>query len=196
MALVAVLYGAAGQAGGSGFVAVMTFAHFGTTDIRGTAFFLNIVAAAYATLQVHRARLADWKLQWLLLAGSVPCAALGGMIPLQGRAYYALTGLILFTVAGLMMLRRARPEGEAIGSSTAIGIGAITGLASGVTGVGGGVFLSSLLILLGKASPKSTMSLSPPFILANSAAALGGPGPRGGGIESGQVAPECRPAQS
>lgn len=40
--------------------------------------------------------------------------------------------------------------------------------------MGGGIFLSSMLILLGKASPKDTLTLSPPFILVNSVAALGG----------------------
>jgi uncharacterized membrane protein YfcA len=174
MGLVALLYGAAGQAGGSGFVAVMTFAHFGAGDIRATAFALNIVAASYATLQLHRAKLANWKLLKPLLVSSVPAAALGGIIPLEGALYYGMTGTVLFGIAGLMIFRPAPAAVERINTATAVGVGSVTGLASGLSGVGGGIFLSSILILLGKASPKDTLALSPPFILANSVASLGG----------------------
>lgn len=174
MGLVAVLYGAAGQAGGSGFVAVMTFAHFDAGAIRATAFTLNIIAASYATFQIHRAKLADWKLLGLLLVSSIPAAAVGGSIPIQGHVYYAVTGVVLIGIAVLMVFRRSPPEGDPIGAATALGVGGITGLVSGLASIGGGVFLSSILILLGKASPKETLGLSPPFILANSIAALAG----------------------
>jgi uncharacterized protein len=174
MGLVALLYGAAGQAGGSGFVAVMTFAHFEAGDIRATAFALNIVAASYATLQIHRAKLANWKLLGRLLVSSVPAAALGGMMPLKGAPYYGVTGAALFGIAGLMIFRPAPTATEPVNTAAALGVGFVTGLASGLSGIGGGIFLSSILILLGKASPKDTLALSPPFILANSIASLGG----------------------
>ena len=174
LGLVAVLYGAAGQAGGSGFVAVMTFAHFQSGDIRATAFALNIVAAAYAALQIHRAKLVNWKLLALLLLTSIPAAAFGGMISLHGRVYFGVTGAALLSIAGMMLFRRTGTTGGTIPPIAALCVGAITGIVSGVTGVGGGVFLSSTLILVAKASPKDTFALSPPFILANSIAALAG----------------------
>ena len=175
MGLVAVLYGAAGQAGGSGFVAVMTFAHFDAGEIRSTAFALNIVAAAYATFQIHRAKRANWKLLSLLLTASLPAAIVGGMIALNGAVYYVVTGSVLLAIAFVMMLRQSPATASgAIGPAIALCIGAIAGAASGLTAVGGGIFLSSMLILTGKASPKDTLTLSPPFILANSSAALAG----------------------
>jgi uncharacterized membrane protein YfcA len=45
---------------------------------------------------------------------------------------------------------------------------------SGLTGVGGGVFLAPSLIALQWASPKQTAALSAPFILANSVVGLAG----------------------
>ncbi len=172
MGLVAVLYATAGQAGGSGFVAVMTFAAFPPGAIRATAFALNIVAAAYATLRVHRAGLVDWRLLRWLLVSSLPAALLGGMIALQGAVYYGVTGAVLFLVSLLMLVRVSSGEASAVPRGTAVVVGAVTGLASGITGVGGGVFLSSILILVAKASPKQTAALSPPYIVANSLAAL------------------------
>ena len=56
----------------------------------------------------------------------------------------------------------------------AISIGAVVGFVSGLTGVGGGVFLAPLLIGLRWASPKRTAALSAPFILGNSVVGLVG----------------------
>ena len=86
----------------------------------------------------------------------------------------AIVAAALFAIAGMMMFRRTVAAGENIGTVTALCVGAITGVVSGITGIGGGVFLSSILILMAKASPRETLGLSPPFILANSVAALGG----------------------
>lgn len=174
MGIVAALYATAGQAGGSGFVAVMTFGSFPPNAIRATAFALNILAASYATLQMQRARLVHWSLLGSLLITSVPAAFLGGMISLRGTVYYGVTGAILALVSALMVIRVSQAETRPIAKSTALVAGAATGLASGITGVGGGVFLSAILILFAKASPKTTAALSPPFILVNSAAALAG----------------------
>lgn len=175
LGLVSALYGTAGQAGGSGFVAVMTFAAFPPAQIRITAFALNIVAAAYAMWRVHRARLVEWALLREVLMASLPAALLGGTITLGGRAYFILTACLLAIAAVLMLVAKTPPQDDApVPRATALGAGAATGLASGLTGVGGGVFLSALLILLAKVSPKRAAALSPPFILANSALSLGG----------------------
>ena len=171
-AVVAVLYGTAGQAGGSGFVVVMTFANWQPDEIRTTAFGLNIVAAAYATLRLHFAHLLDYHLLGPLLLASLPSAFAGGAISLAGPSYYLLTGLILLVVAVLMIVQIGPGVPRDVSLSTALIIGAFTGFVSGLSGVGGGVYLSSLLILIGGVSPKRTAALSPPFILANSSASL------------------------
>lgn len=154
MAIVAALYATAGQAGGSGFVAVMTFGGFSPADIRPISLVLNIVAASYATLQIHRAKLADWPLLGALLVTSVPAAFLGGTIILRGAVYFGVTGTILLLVSALMAVRKPQTGAVPVRQGTALIAGAVTGLASGITGIGGGAILSAILILFAKASAK------------------------------------------
>lgn len=172
--VVSLLYGTAGQAGGSGFVAAMAFAAFPVDSIRATALTLNVVAAAYASVQVHRAKLVDGKLLATVLAPSLPAAFLGGLVDLGGPVYAGVTAALLTVAAALMLTRKSGAATPPRTRVPAMFAGALSGLASGMTGVGGGVFLSSLLILFAGISPKRTAGLSPPYILANSLAALAG----------------------
>jgi uncharacterized protein len=174
MGLVSALYATAGQAGGSGFVAVMTFAAFPSNEIRTTALALNVVAASYAVWRVHRAGVVDWVLLRRVLATSLPAAFLGGTIALGGTTYFIMTALLLVLVAILMLVGTTSDEDVAVPGRTAWLAGGMTGFVSGLTGVGGGVFLSALLILFARVSPKRMAALSPPFILANSAVSLAG----------------------
>lgn len=174
IAAVSLLYGTAGQAGGSGFVAAMTFAAFPLDSIRATALALNVVAASYASLQVYRARMVDAPLLRSVLLPSLPAAFAGGLISLSGPVYSGVTGVLLVAASLLMVARGSAADPQARPRGPVWLAGALSGLASGVTGVGGGVFLSSLLILFADVSPKRTAAISPPYILANSAAALAG----------------------
>jgi uncharacterized protein len=173
---VSLLYSTVGQAGGTAFLALMAFASFPATEMRPTALVLNIVAASYSTWLFNRGSLVDWaKLRPLLLA-SFPTAFVGGLLVLDERPYKTVTGLVLLLAAMILALRRLR-DGEPDRTTPlwgAISIGATVGFLSGLTGVGGGVFLAPLLIALHWASPKQTAALSAPFILANSVVGLAG----------------------
>jgi uncharacterized membrane protein YfcA len=173
---VSLLYATAGQAGGTAFIAVMAFAAFPATEMRATALLLNIVAAGYATWQVHRRAAIDRKVLLPLTVPSLVAAFLGGLLAIGGHAYFILTGLLLVAAAALMVFKRAADTVEVrpvpLGPAAAVGAGA--GFISGLTGVGGGVFLTPLLIALGWATPKRAAQLSPPFILCISILGLGG----------------------
>ena len=173
---VSLLYATVGQAGGTAFLAVMAFSSFAAHEMRPTALLLNIVAATYSTWLFNRGKLVDWvKLRPLLLA-SLPTALVGGVIVLDERIYNTVTGVVLILAALTLILRRSR-DGEADRATPlwgAIGVGAAVGFVSGLTGVGGGVFLAPILIALQWASPKQTAALSAPFILANSIVGLAG----------------------
>jgi uncharacterized membrane protein YfcA len=52
--------------------------------------------------------------------------------------------------------------------------GAIIGLLAGLTGTGGGIFLTPLLLLLGWAEPRNAAGVTAAFILVNSIAGLAG----------------------
>ena len=173
---VSLLYATVGQAGGTAFLAVMAFASFPSNEMRPAALLLNIVAATYSTWLFNRGSLVDWaKLRPFLLA-SLPTALVGGFIVLDERFYKTVTGLILLFAATILALRRAddsKPD-RPIWFWGAISIGAAVGFVSGLTGVGGGVFLAPILIASHRASPKQTAALSAPFILANSVVGLAG----------------------
>ena len=173
---VSLLYATAGQAGGTAFLAVMAFAAFPATDMRATALLLNIVAAGYATWRLHRTAAIDRKLALPLTVPSLVAAFLGGLLVLGGRVYFILTGLLLVAAAALMVFgRSAHPvEARPVRFFPAAAVGAGAGFVSGLTGVGGGVFLAPLLIGFGWASPKRAAGLSPPFILCNSVLGLAG----------------------
>jgi uncharacterized membrane protein YfcA len=175
-AIVSFLYATVGQAGGTAFLAVMTFSSFSPSEMRPTPLLLNIVAAAYSTWLFNRGSHIDWAKLKPFLPASIPTAFVGGFIVLNERIYDTLTGLVLILAALVPIVRRARHEQPDRPAPLwrAITIGAIVGLVSGLTGVGGGVFLAPILLGLHWASPKQTATLSAPFILANSVVSLMG----------------------
>jgi uncharacterized membrane protein YfcA len=179
--VVSLLYATVGQAGGTAFLALMAFASFPSNEMRPTALLLNIVAATYSTWIFNRGSLVDWtKLKPLLIA-SLPTAFLGGFIVLDEHVYKIVTGLLLLSAAIILVFRRSR-DGEPDRQTPlwgAVSVGAMVGFVSGLTGIGGGVFLAPILIALHWASPKQTAALSAPFILANSAVGLAGAMARG-----------------
>lgn len=174
LAAVSLVYATVGQAGGTGFLAVMAFAGMPAGELRPTALTLNIVAAGYATWRLHAARAIDWRMLGGVAIPALPAALVGGLVALDSRVYHALTGgLLLFAAA--MMVTRVRPATAATPGALSIGsVGAIAGLASGATGIGGGVFVAPALIVMGWSTARQAATLSAPFILGNSIAGLGG----------------------
>jgi uncharacterized membrane protein YfcA len=169
IAAVSLLYATVGQAGGTAFIAVMALAGFPAPEMRPTALLLNVVAAGYATWRLHRKDMIDWSFFARIAVASLPAAFLGGLVVLEGKMYFLLTGSMLVIAAGLMVLKRSAGGADHQPPALRIGIaGAGAGFLSGVSGIGGGVFLAPLLIALGWTSPKRAAFLSAPFILFNS----------------------------
>src|SRR5215469_3459601 len=173
---ISLLYATVGQAGGTSFLALMALASFSPSAMRPTALMLNIVASTYSTWLFNRGKFVDWAKLTPLLASSVPTALVGGLIVLGERSYKTVTGLVLLLAAMVLAFREAH-DGQTdrlIPLWGAIVIGAAVGFVSGLTGVGGGVFLAPILIALHWASPRQTAALSSPFIWANSVVGLAG----------------------
>jgi uncharacterized membrane protein YfcA len=173
---ISLLYATVGQAGGTAFLALMAFAAFPPSEMRPTALALNIIVAACSTWVFNRERVVDWgKLKPLLLS-SLPTAFVGGLIVLDEHVYKTTTGVVLLLAGAIMILRRERAiePSHQVPLLGVLLVGAVVGLVSGLTGVGGGVFLAPTLIALHWASPKQTAALSAPFILLNSVVGLVG----------------------
>lgn len=176
LAISSLLYATVGQAGGTAFVAVMAFAAFPANEIRPTSLTLNILAASYATWRLHRHGAIDWRLLRDLALPSLPAALVGGLVVLGSASYLAVTAVLLLLAAVLMVVRAKADHVEvrSIPRLPAALVGGFAGFLSGLTGVGGGVFLAPAIITLGWASPKRAAGLSAPFILANSVLGLVG----------------------
>ncbi len=177
---VAVLYSSVGHAGASGYLAVLALVGLAPEAMKPTALVLNLVVASVGAIQFTRAGHFAWRTFWPFALGSVPAAYLGGALKLPVTSYKAIVGVVLLLSAVRLVwtARRALPEQEAAADFaappvwSALPIGAGLGFLSGLTGIGGGIFLSPVLLFLGWASTKRTAAVSVWFILVNSAAGL------------------------
>ena len=176
MLVAAFLYSSVGHGGASAYIAAMAIAGIAPAEMRPVALQLNVLVAALATFKFYRAGYFSWQLFWPFAVMSIPAAYLGGAITLPGTAYKILVGLVLL-YAGWQLWWSARAGEELratrqIPVALAMAIGAVLGVLSGLTGVGGGIFLSPILLLFGWAGTKETSAVAAPFILVNSMAAL------------------------
>lgn len=171
---VALLYSSVGHGGASGYIAVMALAAIPTATIKPTALVLNILVSAIALWQFSRAGHFNWRLFWPFGIASIPCSFIGGMIQLPPNMLKPLLGAVLLFSAWRMLLRQNGETRQVTPPSIPIAIivGALLGLLSGLTGVGGGIFLSPLLLLLGWGGVRETAAVSALFILLNSASGL------------------------
>jgi uncharacterized membrane protein YfcA len=171
----AALYASVGHAGASGYLAVMGLFGFVPAVMKPTALVLNILVALVATAQFRRAGLFSWNLFWPFAAASIPAAFIGGTLTLPVRGYRILVGIVLLYAAA-WMFRSARgaiaPRGKAPSLWIALPVGAVIGLLSGLTGVGGGIFLSPLILYMAWSDTRTTSGVAAPFILVNSVAGL------------------------
>jgi uncharacterized membrane protein YfcA len=174
-AVVALLYSSVGHAGASGYIAVMALFGLEPAVIKPTALVLNILVAAIATRQFRRAGYFDPALFWPFALAAVPFAFLGGYLTVPAAVFKKLVGLVLwFSAARLAFSPRAAEGRRRPSIAASVLIGAGLGLLSGMTGTGGGIFLTPLLLLMGWADAKQAAGVSAPFILLNSAAGLSG----------------------
>lgn len=177
LALLAIsaIYASVGQAGGTGFLAVMAVTGVPIDQLRPTALAMNIVAASYTTWRLHALGLIDWRRLATLAMPALPAAFAGGLIVLPSGHYVFVTGALLVAAAILMVTRPRTARWTAAASTPGLlSLGAGAGLMSGLSGIGGGVFLAPALIVLGWARPKEAAGLSAPFILGNSISGLAG----------------------
>ena len=172
---VALLYSSVGHAGASGYIAVMTLFGIAPGVVKPTALVLNVLVATIASIQYWRAGHFSWSLFWPFGVLSVPLAFVGGFFNLPVPWFQVLVGVVLL-LSALRFLTSPAPDGEvrAPRRGVAIGVGGSLGLLAGLTGTGGGIFLTPLVLLLRWARTKSAAAVSAVFILVNSTAGLAG----------------------
>lgn len=178
---VAFLYASVGHGGASGYLALMALFNFVPEHMKSTALLLNIAVSFIAFIPYYRKGYFMSGLFWPLAITSVPMAFLGGWLAMQETVFRLLLGILLlfaaFRFSGLMPVQEKHKTQASTG--LLIGMGAMIGLVSGMTGIGGGVILSPLLLWLGWAGIKEAAAISALFILVNSVSGLGGMAIRG-----------------
>ena len=143
--------------------------------MKPAALAMNIVVAGLVFVRLWRAGFFNARLFWPFALGSIPLAFLGGAIQLHERAYQYLVAVALLVAAWrLLLASHEPPTREAPRLGVALPVGGGLGFVSGLTGVGGGIFLSPLLLFLRWASMRTTAAISAAFILVNSVAGLAG----------------------
>lgn len=180
----AALYSTVGHGGGSGYLAVLAIAGVAPEEMRPTALVLNIVVASIATWRFSTTGTFRRALFVPLVMASVPAAFVGGFVGVPSAIYKPVVGVILlYAAVRLFVPVRGREQSNTPPILAVLASGALIGILSGVIGVGGGIFLSPLVLLLGWATAKQMAAISAPFILVNSVSGLGGIAISGTGLQ-------------
>ena len=175
MFLGAALYTSVGHAGASAYIALMAIFGIAPAVMRPTALALNVLVASFTSFRYMRAGLFRWRTVWPFLLGAIPFAFLGGAVQLPGAYYRPLVGVVLL-IGGARLLwpsdltTNREPRDPPIWAGAVFGIG--IGFLSGLTGTGGGIFLSPLLLFVGWSATKPASGVAAVFILCNSIAGL------------------------
>lgn len=175
MFLGAVLYTSVGHAGASAYIAMMALFSVPAAVMRPTALVLNILVASFTSFRFIKAGLFRFRTLWPFLVGALPMAFLGGYIELPGQLYRPLVGVVLLIAAVRLLWPselRSNREWSDPPLWIAVLAGSFIGLLSGLTGTGGGIFLSPLLLFLAWSETRTASGVAAVFILCNSVAGL------------------------
>ena len=178
--LIATLYSSVGHAGASGYLAIMALLSFAPESIKPTSLILNVLVASIASYKFIGKGFFDKKIFLPVVLASVPTAFLGGYISLDPKVFKLLAGLFLLLSATMLVVKtyvlergtQSKPRNMPLG--VGLFTGALIGLFSGLIGVGGGIFLSPILILTNWTQVKNASGIAALFILFNSISGLAG----------------------
>ena len=159
--LIAVLYSSVGHAGASGYIALMSLAGLAPDFIKPTALAMNVLVASIGSWQFLRAGHFAWRTFWPFALLAVPMAYVGGHVSLPAQAFKLLLGMVLLVAAArFVMNAREDPAAHEPPIMPALASGGIIGLLSGLTGTGGGIFLTPLLLQMRWAQAKRAAGVS------------------------------------
>jgi uncharacterized membrane protein YfcA len=172
--IVAFLYASVGHGGASGYIAVLTLCGISLNAYKPVVLILNIIIASIAFIQFYRAGYFKWYMAWPFLLTSIPCAFLGSKFTTSEQLYKLLLGFaLLFPIIRLLMKPApVEREHKVLTLAPALITGAIIGFASGFLNIGGGIFLSPVIILMAWGNAKEAAAISSLFIVCNSLAGL------------------------
>jgi uncharacterized membrane protein YfcA len=173
----ATLYSSVGHGGASAYIALMALAGLAPEEVRPAALVLNIAVAGFAAFRYVRAGRFDWAVFWPFAVAAIPAAFLAGRVDVPESVYRPL---LAFALAAAALRYLLWPQIDAVKPSQpprriiALATGAALGALAGLTGIGGGVYLSPLLVFAGWSDPQRATGIAACFIVVNSLAGLAG----------------------
>jgi uncharacterized membrane protein YfcA len=170
----AMLYSSVGHGGASAYLAVMALAGFAPEVMRPCALWMNLAVSAIAAFAFLRAGHFRLRLFWPFAVTAIPMAWIGGGLHVRSELFLLLVAASLAVAAIRLFLPESSGPFRPLHIGLAMFCGVLIGLLSGMVGIGGGIFLTPLLLLAGWAGPREAAAVSAPFIFVNSAAALAG----------------------
>jgi uncharacterized membrane protein YfcA len=176
-ALGAALYSSVGHGGASAYIAAMALFSVAPETMKPTALALNLLVAGFGTWRYARRDLTNWKLVLAFALAAMPAAFIGGGIHLPAITYKPLVGILLWAAAARLLWQPKTLAGRKTSPPSlwvSLPAGALLGLLAGLTGTGGGIFLSPLIILNAWEEPRRTSGVVAAFIFLNSVAGLAG----------------------
>ena len=171
----AILYSSVGHGGASGYLAVMALAGLSTEFMKPTALSMNIIVTVLVFTRLYRAGEFDARLFLPFALASIPMAFMGGVIMPSDSSFKYFVGAALIAAAWRMFVGAREAENPKHPHwAKAAPIGAALGFISGLTGVGGGIYLSPLLLMFNWTTMRGSAAIASAFILLNSIAGLAG----------------------
>jgi|SRR4249919_746150 len=179
--IVATLYSSVGHAGASGYIASMALLGFAPAQLRPTALALNLLVGGIGVVRFWRGGQVHWRNVLPFVLASAPVAYFAAQISLPKEAYSTLLGVVLIAAAlGIFHgasradVQDAAAEGRRVPWSLGLLIGGAIGLLSGLTGTGGAIFLTPLLLFAHWMPTREASGTSVAFVWINSLTGLAG----------------------
>ncbi len=171
---VALFYSSVGFGGGSSYLAIMSIFLTDFYEIRSTALLLNITVVTIGTMMYVRHRVFDWKLFWPFIVPSIPLAYLGAQMKLSEKTFFLILGslLILSSLSMITKYVEDRVKMRDFELWKRLGLGGLVGFFAGISGIGGGIYLSPVLNMMNWQNARKIASLASVFILVNSLSGL------------------------
>ena len=179
--VVAALYSSVGHAGASGYLASMALLGFAPEQMRPTALALNLLVGGIGLFRFWRGGHVRWRNIVPFVLASAPVAFFAAQIKLPKETYSLLLGMILLVAAFGVFRSASRAEvtdtqdvGRRVPWAIGLLIGAVIGLLSGLTGTGGAIFLTPLLLFAHWMPTREASGTSVAFVWINSLTGLAG----------------------
>lgn len=170
--LVALVYSSAGFGGGSLYLAILSGSELDQNKVAIIGLFCNLVVTVVSSAQFIAKGLVDWKKMFLLLGLSLPFSFFAGGLKVSAELFYLSLAAGLFLAALAMLIQLPKNHNDSRYQKWVYFTVPFIGLLSGLTGIGGGIYLAPLLHLTYWTDARRIAAITSIFIAVNSISGL------------------------